>query len=499
MTGRCTAQGFLAHCVATCDSQQCNARDACAMLWALGVLQPRLTPELAAFVGDLVDVVDGSVEAPLLQLRDWADMLWAIATLAGQRQGSPFGPFGQHNAAAVLQRSHPLTLALREHQAAAKRASSDGVRPEDAHPPRAETAAHRQDARLVEASESIVRQASAAIGRLSSFDPARFKRLSADTVVALLTSAGTCASGVRVDNVHVDRRPCTACLCVEASLTSSSTTGIVCGGAQPQAPGLSLLATAHKCAGFAALGIPKKEFHGPELLCKLSTRRMRSGHMQALSRPPQLAAAAAAASAIRASDRPAQIGSAPAEGDWAERFCGAIDAAICKHLAGVHLRMSPSSPPSTWARAARPRSRAPEGESATERAQRAGLEALSESVRDIEAQVGVATGESAEARQAAARRADEAQELAELCVHAASVAQSLAACGMQPSATLGLAVQPMLGTLLEQGDALGECSPAMSQLLGGVQGAAWTEREAQAAVTREAVQQLGGITCAPPA
>ena len=218
------------------------------------------------------------------------------------------------------------------------------------------------------------------------------------------------------------------------------------------------------------LGIRRQDFDGPQLLCQLSTRRMCSGHMQALARPPQLAAAAAAASAIRAS---ARVESTPAEGDWAERFCGAIDAAMCKHLASVHLRMSPDAAPQrAWSRG-RARGAAPEGEGAEERAQRAGLEALSESVRHIEAQVGVPrdSAQEREQQQATARRADEYQELAELCVHTSSVAQSLAACGMRPSVTLGLAVQPMIGALLERGGELGECSPGMSQLLSGVRGA----------------------------
>ena len=180
--------------VATCDPQQCNARDACAMLWALGVLQPRLTPEIAAFVGGLVDAVQSSVESPLLQLRDWADMLWAIATLAGQAQGNAFGPYSQHNAAAVLQKGHPLAVATHEHRARAvsERRVSGTVRPEDAHPPRAGPAPSWDDT-LSGAAASMVHQTSSAIGYLSASDPARFKRLSADTVVSLLTSAAACS------------------------------------------------------------------------------------------------------------------------------------------------------------------------------------------------------------------------------------------------------------------------------------------------------------------
>jgi hypothetical protein len=234
--------------------------------------------------------------------------------------------------------------------------------------------------------------------------------------------------------------------------------------------------------------------HGAELLCDLSVRRMQIKHLQALSRPADLAAATAAVADLYAPQTTsASTCGAQESSACALRFCAAAAAEICKQLASVHVRLCHSegkvckgSLSSTSALMSSC------GESDIAKAVTSG-----NSLADVGPSIGSASLEGSScASYDATKRIDEAQELAELCVHAASVVASLLACGLKPTRTFGLAVRPIIEALLQRDGYLQSCSGGPPLLLQGVQRLGWNEGSQMRSVTHEAVKQLQTMDCA---
>jgi hypothetical protein len=109
----CT-QDFVQFMVSMCGSSHVASTDACAIIWALGVLDP--SQESASMVCELAQQITADDAAPL-QLDDWADVLWAMSSICGQREADLRLVFDSHAPTAVQQEgpylatlaaSHPL-------------------------------------------------------------------------------------------------------------------------------------------------------------------------------------------------------------------------------------------------------------------------------------------------------------------------------------------------------------------------------------------------------
>jgi hypothetical protein len=118
-------QDFVQFVVSTSCSSHVASTDACAIIWALGVLDPSPSQESVSMLCELAQQITADDAAPL-QLRDWADVLWAMSNICGQRKSEMHLACESHAPAAVLQERPPLfTVGAGSDQNAASKAADE--------------------------------------------------------------------------------------------------------------------------------------------------------------------------------------------------------------------------------------------------------------------------------------------------------------------------------------------------------------------------------------
>lgn len=245
-------------------------------------------------------------------------------------------------------------------------------------------------------------------------------------------------------------------------------------------------------AGFAALRLPQEGMHGAELLCELSVRRIQLGHLQALSRPADLAAAMDAVATLHLHQTTkACCLSTQKAAAWVVSFCAAAVGAICKQLGSSHARLCLSG--GEGGRISLSKWSVPMlgGQDITHSTTSGQIPGHGEQLLGTEGHDGRSFVSDLNS---VARNIDEAQELAELCVHSASIVKSALVCGVKPIATLGLAVRPIIEALRQKDEFMQGCSPELSSLLQSDEIAG--QKEEIKAATHEAVMQLLSVECA---